>query len=88
MLEACAASYAAPVPGSYFAPGVIEVAWVLGCERHAHIAALAAPFCRVEKAKGNGAAFPRGAADDAAVDEEDGALPHDGERLARRERRP
>jgi len=48
VLEACAASYSAPVAGSSFAPGVIEVAWVLGCERMVHIAALAAPFCRVD----------------------------------------
>ncbi|HXC51030.1 MAG TPA: hypothetical protein VN634_09125 [Candidatus Limnocylindrales bacterium] len=50
VLEACAASYAPPVAGSCFAPGVIEVAWVLGCERDPHIAALAAPFCRVDSA--------------------------------------
>lgn len=48
VLEACAASYCAPVAGSCFAPGVIEVAWVLGCEQYAHVAALAAPFCRLD----------------------------------------
>jgi hypothetical protein len=48
VLEACAASYSAPVAGGCFAPGVIEVAWVLGCERLVHVAALASTFCRVE----------------------------------------
>jgi len=48
VLEACAASYAPPVAGSCFAPGVIEVAWVLGCERRVHVAALAASLCRME----------------------------------------
>lgn len=48
VLEACAASYSSPVPGGSFAPGVIEVAWVLGCERLVHVAALASSFCRVE----------------------------------------
>ena len=61
MLEACAASYSAPVAGACFAPGVLEVAWVLGCERHAHVAALAAPFCRVEAAMERGAGCHVGA---------------------------
>lgn len=48
VLEACAASYSAPVAGSRFAPGVVEVAWVLGCDKLVHVAALASSFCRVE----------------------------------------
>lgn len=48
LLEACAASYAARLPGACFAPGVLEVAMVLECRREAHVAALAAPYCRVE----------------------------------------
>lgn len=51
VLEACAASYSSPLPGGSFAPGVIEVAWVLGCERLVHVAALAASFCRTESAE-------------------------------------
>ncbi|HEY2776112.1 MAG TPA: hypothetical protein VGK20_18875 [Candidatus Binatia bacterium] len=50
LLEACAASYSPPVAGSLFAPGVLEIAWVLGCEKAWHVAALAAPFCRVGSA--------------------------------------
>ena len=68
VLEACAASYSAPVAGGSFAPGVIEVAWVLGCERLVHVAALAATFCRIEaepvaKSPGHRSGVP------AAVDE-------------------
>lgn len=48
VLEACAASYSPPVTGAVFAAGVVEVAWVLGCERYVHVAALASGFCRVE----------------------------------------
>jgi hypothetical protein len=48
VLEACAASYSPPVAGALFASGVVEVAWVLGCERYVHVAALAAGFCRME----------------------------------------
>jgi hypothetical protein len=50
VLEACAASYSPPVAGAVFAAGVVEVAWVLGCERYVHVAALATGFCRVEAA--------------------------------------
>jgi hypothetical protein len=50
VLEACAASYSPPVAGAVFASGVVEVAWVLGCERYVHVAALAAGFCRMEAA--------------------------------------
>ncbi len=50
VLEACAASYSPPVDGAVFAAGVVEVAWVLGCERFVHVAALASGFCRVEAA--------------------------------------
>jgi hypothetical protein len=50
VLEACAASYSSPVAGAVFAAGVVEVAWVLGCERYVHVAALATGFCRVEAA--------------------------------------
>ncbi len=49
VLEACAASYAPRLAGACFAPGVVEVALVLGCERLAQVAALAAPFCRIEE---------------------------------------
>jgi hypothetical protein len=59
VLEACAASYSAPVAGACFAPGVIEVAWVLGCDRVAHVAALAASFCRVEACEAETASKPR-----------------------------
>lgn len=48
ILEACAASFAAPVAGACFASGVLEVAWVLGCEKERHIAALSASLCTVE----------------------------------------
>jgi hypothetical protein len=48
VLEACAASYSPPVAGAVFAAGVVELAWVLGCERFVHVAALASGFCRVE----------------------------------------
>lgn len=50
VLEACAASYSPPVAGAVFASGLVEVAWVLGCERYVHVAALAAGFCRMEVA--------------------------------------
>lgn len=50
VLEACAASYSPPVAGASFAAGVVEVAWVLGCEKHVHVAALASEFCRIEAA--------------------------------------
>jgi hypothetical protein len=59
VLEACAASYSPPVPGGSFAPGVIEVAWVLGCERLIHVAALAATFCRVEAQEAESVEAPR-----------------------------
>lgn len=49
VLEACAASYSPPLAGSCFAPGVLEVAWVLGANRHRHVAALAATFCCMEE---------------------------------------
>lgn len=48
VLEACAATYATSTAEVPFAPGVVEVAWVLGVERCAHVAALAADFCRFE----------------------------------------
>ena len=48
VLEACAASYAAPTGRALFAPGIVEVAWALGAGRLAHIAALGGGFCRVE----------------------------------------
>lgn len=48
LLEACAASFSRPVSGASLATGVLEVAWVLGCERIPHVAALAAAFCGVE----------------------------------------
>lgn len=54
VLEACAASYSPPLAGACFAPGVVEVSWVLGCERMAHVAALAGPFCRVEECEDEG----------------------------------
>lgn len=50
LLEACAASYAPPVAGACFAPGVIEVSWVLGCRGEGHVAALGEAFCRLEEA--------------------------------------
>lgn len=49
VLEACAASYAPSVAGASFAPGVLEVSWVLRCERLVHVAALASSFCRLEQ---------------------------------------
>lgn len=49
VLEACAASYSPPLAGACFAPGVVEVSWVLGCERLPHVAALAGSFCRIEE---------------------------------------
>lgn len=49
LLEACAASYAAALPGACFAAGVLEVALVLDGLRDPHVAALAAPFCRMEQ---------------------------------------
>lgn len=49
LLEACAGSYAARLPGACFAPGVLEVAMVLECRREAHVAALAAGYCRLEQ---------------------------------------
>ena len=72
VLEACAASYSAPVAGSCFAPGVIEVAWVLGCDRHAHVAALAASFCRVEACEAQPAPRSRGRRASPAADESSG----------------
>lgn len=48
LLEACAASYAAALPGACFAPGVLELACVLEGLEQPHVAALAASFCRLE----------------------------------------
>jgi hypothetical protein len=59
LLEACAASYASPVAGSSFAPGVVEVSWVLGCQDLANVAALAGAFCRVEAAEAGAEAVRR-----------------------------
>ena len=50
LLEACAASYAAALPGTCFAPGLLDVAIALDCRRESHVAALGAAFCRVEEA--------------------------------------
>ena len=50
MLEACAASYAPALAGACFAPGLLEVNWVLGAQRQVHVAALAASYCRIETA--------------------------------------
>lgn len=49
LLEACAASYAHGGPSSLFAPGVVELAWLLGADRFGHVAALAAPFCSIDQ---------------------------------------
>ena len=49
LLEACAASYAAALPGACFAPGLLELAMVLEAGRDAHVAALGAVHCRVEQ---------------------------------------
>jgi hypothetical protein len=49
LLEGCAASYAAPLPGACFAAGVLEVSWTLEAHGEVHVAALAAPYCRVEE---------------------------------------
>lgn len=56
LLEACAGSYAAALPGACFAPGLLDVALALEARREAHVAALGATFCRVEQAE---AAPPR-----------------------------
>ncbi|MFN2376365.1 MAG: hypothetical protein ABR538_07490 [Candidatus Binatia bacterium] len=61
VLEACAASYSAAIDGSRFAPGLLEIAWVLGCEDQAHVAALAAPYCRLESIEGDARAALEGA---------------------------
>lgn len=50
LLEACAASYAPALPGTCFAPGLLEVARLLECRREAQVAALASVWCRVEDA--------------------------------------
>jgi len=76
VLESCAASYASAVSGSFFAPGMLEIAWVLGCEKDAHVAALASSFCRVEAA---GDACPEVAGED---DDEPAVETVRGERLA------
>lgn len=55
LLEACAASYAQRGPSSLFAPGIVELAWLLRAERFAHIAALAAPFCAIDPVDAGGA---------------------------------
>lgn len=52
---------ASKTAGSRFAPGVVEVAWVLGCEKLVHVAALASSFCRMVDADDG---------DEAALDEE------------------
>lgn len=67
VLEACAASYSAAVEGSRFAPGLLEIAWVLGCEDHVHVAALAAPYCRLESAEAEAGASPAGVAPSAGA---------------------
>jgi hypothetical protein len=84
VLEACAASYGRPISGSCFAPGVIEVSWVLGADREAHVAALAAPFCRIDAAAAQ-AAFgeaAHAAFDPPEADGPAGAAEDAGERLA------
>jgi len=58
LLEACAGSYAAKLPGACFAPGVLEVAMVLECRREAHVAALSEGYCRLEQS-GETAPFRR-----------------------------
>lgn len=58
LLEACAASYAPPVDGACFAPGVLEVSWVLGCRGEAHVAALGEAFCRLEAVEAAPGAAP------------------------------
>jgi hypothetical protein len=53
VLERCAASYSPPVSAAAaaacFAPGVVEVAWVLDGERLPQVAALSSSFCRVAR---------------------------------------
>lgn len=80
VLESCAASYAAPIAGSCFAPGVIEVSWVLGCERYPHIAALASTFCRIDRGDAQGARGPSHAPATEVRDSSDDE--NGGERLA------
>lgn len=48
LLEACAASYAQAGQPSLFAPGVVELAWLLGADRFGHVAALASPYCSLD----------------------------------------
>jgi len=55
LLEACAASYAQRGPACLFAPGIVELAWLLGAEQFGHVAALAAPFCTIDAPGNNGA---------------------------------
>ncbi|HYC54315.1 MAG TPA: hypothetical protein VEL28_05180 [Candidatus Binatia bacterium] len=62
LLEACAASYAHGGAECLFAPGVVELSWVLGAERIGHVAALAASLCAV-----------RAQDDDAVLDADDAA---------------
>ncbi len=90
LLEACAASYAHGGPPSLFAPGIVELAWLLGADRFGHVAALAAPFCTIDRAgetrvrRGSAAASPVGetmVADGGAV-VADGAEPTAAERVA------
>jgi|GEM_PF-1673801 len=49
LLEACAASYASSGQPALFAPGIVELAWLLGADRFGHVAALAAPFCTIDQ---------------------------------------
>ncbi|HYB98475.1 MAG TPA: hypothetical protein VEC57_05005 [Candidatus Limnocylindrales bacterium] len=49
LLEACAASYAHGNGQCLFAPGVVELSWVLGAERIPHVAALSASLCSLRE---------------------------------------
>ena len=64
------ASFAPPLGGSRFAPGLLELAQCLDALAYPHVAALAAGLCRVESvaedAAGGDASLVRGAADAAA----------------------